>query len=248
MPEARSPERGLLEDVPLFESLSAETRRRLTASGVERRFPAGAVLFRAGTAPAGIYVVLSGRVRVIRSRDGRQYVVHSEGRGGTLAEVPFFAGGPLPATAVATEPTRCLILDGDALRAAMRDDPDVAWLFLRRLSVRVREVVERLDRASTQSVPARLAAFLLTRAESAGSGAFGLGLTQAALAEELGTVREVVVRALAQLREAGVIGSAGRGRYAVMNRPALEELAGREAKGPPRGRLVVFSVITLTYE
>jgi CRP/FNR family transcriptional regulator len=196
-------------------------------SAVERRFPAGATLFRAGSAPTGIYIVLSGCVRVVRSRDGRQYVVHTEGRGGTLAEVPFFAGGLLPATAVATEPTRCLVLHRDVLRAAMREDPDIAWLFLQRLSERVRELVERLDRASTQSVSARLAVYLLTRARSTESGHFTLGLTQAALAEELGTVREVVVRALAQLREAGVIGTAGRGRYFVRDLPALAEMAGR---------------------
>jgi CRP-like cAMP-binding protein len=161
----------------------------------------------------------------VRSRDGRQYVVHTEGRGGTLAEVPFFEGGPLPATAIATEPTRCLILDRDALRNAMRDDPAVAWLFLQRLSARVRGLVERLDRASTQSVPSRVAAFLLSRAQSAGSAPFTLGMTQNTLAEELGTVREVVVRALARLRDAGVIASAGRGRYIVKNLRALQEIA-----------------------
>ena len=217
-------ERSPLDALPLFASLSTQTRRRLMGGAVERTYPVGAALFRAGTEPAGIYIVVSGRVRVVRSRDGRLYVVHTEGRGGTLAEVPFFEGGLLPATAVATEPTRCLILDRHVLREAMGDDPAVAWLFLQRLSARVRELVERLDRASSQSVPTRLAAFLLARAQSAESDHFTLGMTQAALAEELGTVREVLVRALAQLRAAGVIGSAGRGRYVVTNLRALEEM------------------------
>ena len=214
-----------LEAIPLFASLSTETRRRLVDTAVERTFPAGATLFRAGTEPTGIYLVLSGRIRVIRSRDGRQYVLHTEERGGTLAEVPFFEGGLLPATAVAAERTRCLILNGDVLRAVMRDDPAVAWLFLRRLSARVRELVERLDRASSQSVPARLAAFLLARSNSGGAVNFTLGMTQAALAEELGTVREVIVRALARLRHAGVIDSAGRGRYVVKDVRTLREMA-----------------------
>ncbi len=214
-----------LEAIPLFASLSMETRRRLVDTAVERTFPAGATLFRAGTEPAGIYLVLSGRIRVIRSRDGRQVVLHTEECGGTLAEVPFFEGGLLPATAVAAERTRCLILNGDVLRAVMRDDPAVAWLFLRRLSARVRELVERLDRASSQSVPARLAAFLLARSNSGEAVDFTLGMTQAALAEELGTVREVIVRALARLRQAGVIDSAGRGRYVVKDVRTLREIA-----------------------
>jgi CRP-like cAMP-binding protein len=212
-----------LDALPLFAGLATATRRRLIDGAAECRYAAGATLFRAGTEAAGLYIVLSGRVRVIRSRDGRQYVVHTEGPGGTLAELPFFEEGLLPATAVASEPTRCLILDRDALRATMRDDPAVAWLFLRRLSARVRELVERLDRASTQGIPVRLAAFLLTRSDRARP--FTLGMTQAELAEELGTVREVIVRALAQLRRLGVIASAGRGRYVVRDLAALTALA-----------------------
>jgi CRP/FNR family transcriptional regulator len=191
------PDPAALDALPLFASLSAATRRRLASSAVERAYEPGATLFYAGTEPAGIYIVLSGRVRVVRSRDGRQYVVHNEGPGGTLAEVPFFEQGLLPATAVAIEPTRCFVLNRDMLRATMRDDPALAWLFLQRLSSRVRELVQRLDRAATQ----------------------------AELAEELGTVREVLVRGLAQLRGTGVIASAGRGRYVVKDLPALEKLA-----------------------
>lgn len=222
---AAVPGSATLDTLPLFASLPAKTRRMLRVNAVERVFASGETLFRAGTEPAGIHLVLSGRVRVTRSRLGRQYVVHTEGPGGTLAEIPFFEGGLLPATAVATEPTRCLVLNRDALRAAMREDPAVAWLFLGRLSTRVRELVERLDRVSTQAIPARLAAFLLTRAKSTEALPFTLGLTQALLAEELGTVRELVVRALAQLRDAGLIASAGRGRYVVRDLAALTELA-----------------------
>jgi CRP-like cAMP-binding protein len=213
-----------LDGLPLFVGLSDATRLRLSAGAVERTFPAGSTLFRAGTAPSGIYVVLSGRVRVVRSRHGRQHVVHSEGPGGTLGEVPFFEGGVLPATAVSTERSRCLLLNGDTLRAVMREDPEVAWLFLRRLSARVRVLVERLDRVATQSIHGRLAAFLVTRAQLS-AGPFTLGLTQAELAEELGTVREVIVRALARLRDGGLIEFAGRGRYVITDRAALVELA-----------------------
>ena len=219
------PPSAALDALPLFAGLAASTRRRLTDAATERAYAAGATLFRAGTRPAGIYVVLSGRIRVTRNRDGRQYVVHTEGPGGTLAELPFFEDGVLPATAVAVEPVRCLILARDALRAIIREDPAVAWLFLRRLASRVRELVERLDRASTQSVSSRLAAFLLTRAEPAGAKPFMLGMTQAELAEELGTVREVVVRGLARLRDAGIIRSAGRGRFMSADLRALRKLA-----------------------
>lgn len=210
-----------LDELPLFADLSKATRARLSAGSALRHFPAGATLFRAGDAVTGLYVVLSGRVRVVRSRDGRQSVVHSEETGGTLAEVPLFAGGGLPATAIADVDARCLHIPKELLTQVMRDDPDVAQLFLRRLALRVRQVVDRLDRLSTQSVTSRLAALLLARSDGVANQPFSLGMTQAAAAEELGTVREVLVRAIATLRREGLIAPAGRGQFVIRNVEAL---------------------------
>lgn len=222
-----------LEALPLFTSLAAATQARIRAHATMRHYSAGATLFRAGEHATGIFIVIDGQVRVASSRDGRQSVVHTEGPGGTLAEVPVFDGGVLPATAVAVTDARCLHLHRDALMAIMRDDPDVALLFLRRLSARVRHVVDRLDRVSTQPVVGRLAALLAARLEHAGdhspnpTGAdtVSLGMTQAAAAEELGTVREVIVRGLATLRAEGIIDAAGRGRFAVRDVEALRARA-----------------------
>jgi GTP-sensing pleiotropic transcriptional regulator CodY len=50
-------------------------------------------------------------------------------------------------------------------------------------------------------------------------------MTQSALAEELGTVREVVVRSLRALRDTGAIESAGGGKYRVSNVVLLQQLA-----------------------
>jgi GTP-sensing pleiotropic transcriptional regulator CodY len=50
-------------------------------------------------------------------------------------------------------------------------------------------------------------------------------MTQSALAEELGTVREVIVRSLRSLRDIGAIESAGAGKYRVSNIALLQQLA-----------------------
>lgn len=215
------PPGGIFDSDSIFATLAPATRARLAAGAVVRTFAAGSTLFRAGTRIGGIYLIVSGSIRIVRSRHGRQYVVHTEEAGGTLGEVACFEGGPLPATAVAIVESRCVLLRESAIRAALEADQAVAWLFLGRLSARVRGLVERLDRRSTQHIPSRLAAYLIERSDVAGPGPFTLGMTQAALAEELGTVREAVVRALAHLCTAGVLHSAGRGRYAIGDRAAL---------------------------
>jgi CRP/FNR family transcriptional regulator, cyclic AMP receptor protein len=214
-----------LASMPLFASLPASSRQRLIAAGGVRVFAAGGTLFRAGEPSAGLFVVLTGEVRVLRARDGRQQVIHSEGPGGTLGEVALFEGGPMPATAEAVTDLSCLVIGKEALLSIIREDPAVALVFLHRLSARVRGLVERLDRVANQAVLGRLAAFVLARATSAMSATFTLGVTQEALAEELGTVREVVVRGLATLRRNGVLGSDRRGEYTVRDLTALRRLA-----------------------
>ncbi len=225
-PLSASASPALLEALPPFASLAAETRQRLIGVGVQREFAAGATIFQAGQQAAGLHVILDGHVRVLRARAGRQSVIHTEGPGGTLGEVPLFEGGVMPATAEAITATRCLIISGDSLTAIMRADPELALLFLRRLSARVRVLVERVDRLSTQSVLSRLAAFVLNRAERSSPSSFTLGMTQEELAEELGTVREVVVRGLARMRRDGLIATAGRGRFAVRDVAAIERVIG----------------------
>jgi CRP/FNR family transcriptional regulator len=180
--------------------------------------------------------VLEGRIRIVRGSGGRQLVIHSGEPGATLGEVPFFTGGRYPATAIAAEPTRCLFLPEAAVRRAIAADPALAFFFLKRLSQRIENLVERVDRLTVSSVQTRLAHFILQRHQAtiatsrsrpkSGKGAvFSLGMTQSALGEELGTVREVVVRALRALRESGAIESVGDGKYRVVNASILETLA-----------------------
>jgi CRP/FNR family transcriptional regulator len=212
-------------------ALAPRARSALLAGAVERRFAAGAVLYLAGAPARGLYLVLEGRVRVLRAGGGRPHVLHVEGPGGTLGEVPVFEGldgaaPPYPATAVAAEPTRCLVVSRAGVRAAVRAHPELALALLARLAARVRLLVERADARVARSTRARLAALLLVRHAASGGRAFALARTQQEAAEELGTVRELVVRGLRALRAAGTIRAVGGGRYVVTDEARLRAEAG----------------------
>jgi CRP-like cAMP-binding protein len=216
----------MLRRLPLFAPLAPVAAAGLAARAVERRFADGEVLYTKGSAPAGLLVIVEGRVRVVRGRRGRQHLVHEEGPGGALGEVPMFSGGTYPATAVAAGSTRCILLSTTALRAVVRDHPEVALLFLRRLAERTRQLVDLVDRLAAQDVVGRLAGLMLERRQADGVAAtITLGRTQEEVAESLGTVREVLVRALRQLRQQGLIEAAGRGRYRIRDAHALARLA-----------------------
>jgi CRP/FNR family transcriptional regulator len=207
-----------LRDLGLFKAATTPALDVLARHAAERRFATGQTIFRAGTRPAGWYVVLEGGVRVVRGSGSRQHVVHTETRGGTLGEVPLFAGEVYPATAIASEPTWCAVIPLASLREAIAVDPTVAFLLLERLSRRVQVLVDRLDQRSAHSVRARLLDWIARRSHAAHGSTFSLGMTQGDLAEELGTVREVVSRELRALVSAGTIAAAGRGRYRLTSR------------------------------
>jgi CRP-like cAMP-binding protein len=212
---------------PLPASLAAlsPAARRVLDAAPRRRFRAGETLWTAGSEARGLVVMLSGRVRIVRAPRGRQYAIHSEGPGATLGEVPFFAGGAYPATAIATEPTTCLVLDRATVARAIAADPNLAFHWLGRLAERVRMVIERLDRQTGSTVEQRLATLLLARHTAARGAPFALAATQAEAAEELGTVREVLVRTLRRFRESRLVASPARGRYRVLDVARLDRLA-----------------------
>jgi CRP/FNR family transcriptional regulator len=186
-------------------------------------------LFSAGDDVAGVHLVLTGTLRIVREGEGRAVVVHREGPGGLLGEVALFGGGVYPATAIAVERTRVLLLPTRDVLAEMRTNGELAELFLRRLAGRTREVIARLDRLAHQSVLRRLAGHLVARrlsASGARDGPVSLGMTQTELAEELGTVKEVIVRELRTLRRLQLIEPAGRGLYRIADLAALRAVAG----------------------
>ena len=220
-----------VDATPLFAGLNPAALRTLRARAVERHFAADEVLFIAGAPSRGLFVILEGSVRVVRTRGGRQHVIHLEGPGGTLGEVPLYGGGGgYPATAVAAAPTRCAVVGKDTLATMMVDDPQLSWRLLEKLARRVRGLVDRVDALATQDVAARLAAYILARTTAVGDMTIAvIGGTQGDLAEELGTVREVVVRHLRGLERAGIMRRLSRGRYEILQLSALRDAAGAES-------------------
>ena len=213
-----------LAQIEIFRGLNEEARTEVCQRAVIRAHSKGAVLWRAGEQSRGLYVVLSGRVRVLQTLSGRQHVVHTEGPGSTLGEVPLLDGAGYPATCIAATEGECLVVQEDAIRAAVLADPDFAWRLLERLGARVRHLVARLQRNTLGTVRSRLAASLLAEAATGGEDRIRIEGTQESWAEELGTVREVLARELGRLKREGVIATEGGGAYRVLNEEALERV------------------------
>ena len=94
---------ALLRALPIFAGLDEGVLARIAQRCVARSVGEGHVLFTTGEACRGLYVVAAGRVRIYRtSPEGREQVLHVEGPGRSVAELPLFDGGAYPATSVST--------------------------------------------------------------------------------------------------------------------------------------------------
>ena len=192
--------RGFLGRLPV------ELVDEITESAATVYYPKGTISFPAseGAQPA---VVLSGLLRYyLATSTGRQITIRYIGVGDLAGTVNPY--GPGLSTAIqAVEPSLLLHLDRPLLDALMRRRPDFASELLEELAIRLRFAYGALAATAFTPVRARVARDLLERARASDSLRPGLRLqvTQQALADATGSVREVVTRAIGELRREGVI-------------------------------------------
>jgi CRP/FNR family transcriptional regulator len=220
----------LLRRIPLFTELQDEARAELARRCVPRAVPAGTVLFSTGEECRGLYMIDTGRVRIYRTdADGREQVMHIEGPGRTVAELPLFDGGPYPASAVTIEDSQLVFLPRSAFEYLYRNHPDIAQAVIRALGRRLRHLVHLAETLAFRDVAARLAMLIVGYAQRIGTQTpegveLELDRTQEEIAHEIGTARESVSRALKQLRRKGLIKPLGKNRMLVPDLKRLQSM------------------------
>jgi CRP/FNR family transcriptional regulator len=200
----------------MFGALDEAELQALAERAIEQRLSRGEVLFVAGEQARGIYVIVAGAVRAFReSLEGREQVIHVERAGATIAELPVFDDGPYPSTVAAEEDSVVLFLDKRDVQRLCLEHPKIALAALKVLAGRLRRCAELVEELSLQEVDQRLARLLLVEARARGlkrgrAIELDLVLTNQQIAARIGTVREVVSRALNRLQQNGLIEVDGR--------------------------------------
>lgn len=191
---------ALLRSIPYFAELPEETLAELAAVAVRAEYRASEFIFWEGEPVQGLYIVASGTVRVSRhSAEGREHILHLLDRGETFNDVAALDGGPNPATTSAhTDAVIYRIPRADLQRIAERY-PRLAWALIESMARRARNLVMMVEDLAMRSVKGRLARLLLDQADANASSEVQRMLTQEEMASRLGTVREMVGRALRSL-------------------------------------------------
>jgi len=202
---------SVLQDTALFSNLSREELETLASRTVWNRYRSGELLFSEGEPCSGLHIVATGKVRIFKtSVSGREQVLLVNVPGDAIAELPVFDNGPFPASAIAVEDSEIAFISRRDFRAYCLEHPEVSLKVLSVVGARLRRLVGIIEELSFTTVRQRLIAVLVRLAQAGGKKTergieFQLPATHQELANQLGTVRELISRNLMRLQAEGLL-------------------------------------------
>lgn len=202
---------SVLEKTALLENLSREELQTLATRTVRKLFSAGELLFSEGEPCSGLHIISKGKVRIFKtSVNGREQVLAVNVPGESVAELPVFDGGPYPASAAAVEDTEIAFISRRDFHAYCVEHPEVPLKVLSVVGARLRRLVGIIEELSFSTIRERLIALLVKLAQTEGKKTdrgieFLLPSTHQELANQLGTVRELISRNLMRLQAEGLL-------------------------------------------
>jgi len=220
----------LLLQVPYFVGLDSKTLIEIERTVRRRTFATGETVLVEGNLCEGLYFVIQGQVRLIRgSTEGREHVLRVIGPGATFNDIAVLDGGPNSDGAVAVGATTVGFIPKADVTALIDRHPEVAKAALRLLSSRQRALGSVIEDLALRDITTRVARLLL--------GCIGhydhiveqapdacARITHQEIASMVGSVREVVQRALKELERDGAI-ALERARIRVCDPSKLERWA-----------------------
>jgi CRP/FNR family transcriptional regulator len=202
---------SVLEKTPLLSGLSQPELKMLASRTVRKLFNEGELLFSEGEPCGGLQIIVKGKVRIFKtSVNGREQVLAVNAPGESVAELPVFDGGSYPASAVAIEDAEVAFISRRDFHAFCIEHPEVALKLLSVVGARLRRLVGIIEELSFTTIRQRLIAVLVKLAQSEGTKTergieFQLPATHQELANQLGTVRELISRNLMRLQAEGLL-------------------------------------------
>jgi CRP/FNR family transcriptional regulator len=217
----------IFASVPSFTGLDAETLEDLARAATQREYAPDQVVFVEGDPCAGLYVVQDGWLKSLKlSLSGREQVIRFVGPSEVFNEIGVFADAANQVSVVALEQATVWVIPRHTLLQLLDRRPQLARVVTQNLATRVLHLMALVEDLSLRTVEARLARVLL---EHAGERELQRPrwATQAEMAARIGTVPDVLNRALRKLAEDGLI-HVERHQIQILDRLGLEERANRE--------------------
>lgn len=212
--------RRAAEHYPVLERLPAHEVQDVFGTEVRRLdVPSGTLLFQEGAPCQGFPMLIAGAVRVARGSPGGRSLELYRVTPGELCVVStscLFGSVPLQAHGQTTEASDLVLLTPTGFDRLVRLEGFRRFVF-GIFADRLADLMALAEAVAFQKLDQRLAQALLGRGQV-------IAATHQALADELGTVREIVTRLLKRFERSGWV-RLGRERIEVLDAPALRALA-----------------------
>lgn len=212
-----------LAEVRLFAALPQPDRDELAGRMRLRRFARDEVVFHRDDPATHLYLILSGTTKVtFPDEGGREAIARFLRAGDIFGELALFDDAPRSATVTAVAELATLTLSRDDFLHILERSPRATRETLGLLARTIRGLSGRLEDLIFLDVPGRVAKCLIDLAETMGTPAHEITLTQDDLAAFVGATRVSVNRVLADLESRGMI-KVSRRRIAVLDPIRLQK-------------------------
>ena len=198
----------------------------IAGAGRYRTFAPGELLFLESDHSRHVYAVVEGRVRIFLTMpSGRELLIGIKVPGDEFGELSALDGQPRSASAAALDHAVVAVLRSDEFLDMVTAEPELMVAVCQNLSAQLRRANKRLVTRNSDSATVRTGRMLVELASlmmrhAAGGNVHEVPITQADLADWIGTTRESTARALARFRNAGFVETC-RGRIVVIDAPGL---------------------------
>jgi len=220
----------VLRQTTLFRRLSAEDRALIAAVSHVGEYARGDRIFNEGDSSDFFVSIVTGRVKVFKATPaGKEIILEIFGPGDPLGAVAVYEGGAFPASAMALEPTTCLILARRDFFQLLEQNPSMMRGVLSGLTLRLVELTRRITELTGGRIESRFARLFLKLAAQMGrperGGVFiAMPLSRQELADLTGTTIETCIRIMSRWGKDDVLRTEKDG-FILIDRSSLETLA-----------------------
>lgn len=225
---------AFLKANPVFAGLPTREIDALASSARVEAHRARDYIFLEGDAAHSLYIVQTGRVKIVKhSKTGKDVVLEMLGAGEVFGGVAVFERRPYPAAAQAVEACTLVVIPGEPLIGLAERHPSIIKEMALMIGRRLRSAHDSVKSLAVDPVEARLASTLLRLAEREGSPCpaglvLPFHLTRQSLADMTGTTVETTIRVVSRWIKHGVIADDERG-LVLRNVAALRDIAEGQA-------------------
>ncbi len=197
----------VLKSVPLFSAFTEQQLATLLNYVQHRSYPRNVYVMQTGEETDSLYVILSGKVKVLMTDDqGREVILSMMGPHDFFGEMGILDDSPRSASVATLESCEMLRLSKAGFLNCLKENADVAMLVIRHLVKRLREADRKIESLALIDVSGRVVRLLVDMAEEVDGKLMVQRVPpKQEIARMIGASREMVSRVIKELQNKGLI-------------------------------------------